>query len=185
MAPTTSRGGTNKLITWGSYIRMKRPFFNRSLTTAESLHTRRCLLSKGTGFSFSAWLVSYAQTSCISKGRPHLNQSRSSLSLLSDASRNAILQQTREGAEVSEKALGQHRFRYGSPWQHSTDLSNGNMKHRFASSSVGAQSQRSRRALRSLHASNVDGRSFKEPMGASPTGHGLHGSAAATHLNRL
>lgn len=31
------------------------------------------------------------------------------------------------------------------------DLSNGRMKHRFASSSVGAQSQRSRRALRSLH----------------------------------
>lgn len=38
---------------------------------------------------------------------------------------------------------------------HETDLSNGNIKQRFASSSVGAQSHRSRRALRSLHAAMV------------------------------
>ena len=32
-------------------MRMNRPFFKRSLTTAASLHTSRCLVSKGRGFS--------------------------------------------------------------------------------------------------------------------------------------
>lgn len=85
-------------------MRMKRPFFNRSFTTAESLHTRRCLLSKEAGFrkcthcrctkpsGFPYFPTGHSKT--------HLNQSKSSLSVLSDASKKAILKTNRRKSRV-------------------------------------------------------------------------------------
>ena len=83
--------------------------------------------------------------------RPHLNQSKSSSSLFSDASKKAILWQIVpvSGHEGSRMQMIRCLLLCVVAAAH---LSNGRMKHRLASSSVGAQSQRSRRAFKSLQA---------------------------------